>query len=176
MNTTIRNYGIIGGLFGAIFFVGPIIISPDYYLDPAHFSNGEILGYSVMFLSMVPVFLGTRAYRNKYFIGLPFSFLKGLISGLIITGIATVVFYIGNVLVYEVISPGYLEKFSDIYYNYMINEAATEEEKATIINEFKGMEPFAKNGFLYGILMSAFVLIFGLIISLVSAFALKRSH
>lgn len=175
MNKSIRNYGIIGGLFGTVFFLGPLVINPDQYLDPSNFENGEIVGYSVMFLSMVPVFLGTRAYRNKYFKDAPFSFAKGLISGLKITAIATLVFYIGNVLVYEVIAPGFLEKFGVIYYDHMVETAANEEAKAAMIAEFEAMEPYVKNGFLYGIIMSASVLIFGLIISLISAFSLKRA-
>lgn len=174
MNKALRNYGIIGGLIGTVFFVGPIAVSPEYYLDPAHFENGEVVGYSVMFLSMVPVFLGVRAYRNKYYPGLAFSFSKGLVSGLIITGIATLVFYLGNIIIYEIISPGFLEEFSHVYYDYMLQEASDEIAKASIKANFNSMEPFIKNGFLYGLLMSVQVLMFGLIISLISALSLKR--
>lgn len=174
MNKELRNYGIIGGLIGAVFFAAPIAVFPQHYLDPENFGNSEVVGFSIMFLSMIPVFLGTRAYRNKYFEGSAFSFGKGLISGLIITGIATLVFYIGNVLVYEVFAPGFLGEFSPIYYDYMVEQAPTEIEKAKIISEFKSMEAFMGNGYLYGVVMSASVLIFGLIISLISALSLKR--
>lgn len=175
MNKELRNYGILGGLIGAIFFAGPIAIFTDHYLDPGNFGNSEVVGFSVMFLSMVPVFLGTRAYRNKYFQDSAFSFGKGLVSSLIITGIATLVFYIGNVVVYEVLAPDFLSEFSPIYYDYMVEQATTEAEKAKIMAEFESFKPYANNGFLYGIVMSASVLIFGLIISLISALTLKRA-
>ena len=175
MNKELRNYGIIGGLIGTVFFVGPIVVNPDHYLDPDHFENGEIIGYTIMFLSMIPVFLGTRAYRNKYFHDSPFSFTKGLVTGLIITGVATLIFYIGNVVIYEVISPGFLEKFSVVYYDYALEEAPNKLAKTAVIEDYESMEPYIKNGFLYGILMSIFVIIFGLIISLISAFTLKRA-
>lgn len=175
MNKELRDYGISGGLLGAVFFAGPIAIFPDHYLDPGNFGNSEVVGFSVMFLSMIPVFLGIRAYRNKFFQDSSFSFVKGLISGLIITGIATLVFYIGNVLVYEVLAPNFLAEFSPVYYDYMVEQASTEVEKAEIIAEFESFEPYANNGFLYGIVMSASVLFFGVIISLISALALKRT-
>lgn len=155
--------------------MGPAAVNPEYYYNPDNYKNGEIIGYSVMFISMLPVFLGTRAYRNKFFTDTPFTFGKGLVSGLVITLIGTAVFYLGNVLVYEVLQPNFLEEFGVHYKEFMLEQGATQAEKDKILEEFNSMKGMMENGYIYGLLMASSVFLFGLIISLVSATILRRS-
>ena len=176
MNKTLLTYAVIGGLFGALFFVGPVAFNKEYYYNPDNFAMGEVIGYSVMFISMLPVFLGTRAYRNRFFTDAPFTFGKGLTSGLLITIISSFIFYLGNVLVYEVIAPGFLEEFGVHYKQYMLEAATNNAEREAIAAEFDSMSGMMSNSYLYGLIMASSVLMMGIVISLVSALILRRNE
>lgn len=175
MNKSTRNYGIIAGLFGGIFFVCPIAVNPEYYYDPNNFGNGEILGYSIMLISMVPVFLGTRSYRNKYHSDTAFSFGKAMGTAMKITVIGSAIFYICNILVYEVFVPEFLAEFGIHYKSYIVDLAETVADKQQAIADFDSNKEMMENGYLYALVMTSSVFLFGLIISLISAFTLKRT-
>jgi hypothetical protein len=173
-NKTLFIYGLIGGILGVSLFLGPIVVSPEYYLESDNFSGGEVVGYTVMLLSMIPVYFGTRAYRNKFHKE-TFSFLKGLGSAMRITLISSLVFYIGNVLLYEVIAPDFLNDFAEVYHDYMLESAKTAEEIEAVNAEFGASNQWFRNSYLYGLLMTVSVFLFGLIISLISALVLRRN-
>jgi len=173
MNTTIVKYGAIGGVAVTLFFLGPIVFSADSYMDPDKMEQGEVYGYSIMVLSMLSVFFGVRAYRKKIE-GQALSFLRALGVGLQITVVACLLFYIGNVVLYEVISPNFLTEFGNYYKEYMLEKAVTPEEKETVLTEFEQSAAFLKNSYLYALLMAGSTLFIGIIISLISAAVLQR--
>ena len=76
MKNSIIQYGLIGGIIVSVLFLGPIVIDADSYMDPEKMKSGEIIGYSIMVLSMLSVYFGIRAYRKNYNKA-EFSFLKG---------------------------------------------------------------------------------------------------
>ncbi len=174
MNKTLVKYGIIGGLLATILFLGPIVLSPEKYMDPEQMAHGEVIGYSVMVISMLSVFFGMRAYRKKLD-GKSFSFLKALGVGLQITVITCLLFYLGNILLYEVISPNFLKQFGDHYKDYLLQSATSESEKSQVLKEFNQNAGVLENSYLYALIMSGTTLFIGIIISLISAMSLKRS-
>ena len=174
MNKTILTYGAIGGVLVTLLFLGPIVLSADSYMDPEKMKGGEIYGYSIMIVCMLTVFFGVRAYGKK--MEGAFTFLKALGVGLQITVVACLLFYLGNILLYEVISPNFLTEFGDYYKEYMLTNAADENEKAKVLKEFEESAAFLENGFLYGLIMAGTTLFIGIIISLISAFTLKHKQ
>lgn len=169
MNPTILKFGVFSGLAGAVLFLGPFVIDPEISFDSESMARGEIIGYSAMFLSMTLVFFGVRA-RGKEVEG-PYSFMEALKTGLLITVVSVAVFYLGNVLLYEVIHPDFLETFFDGYREYSIETGASAEE----IAQLNASEKMFTNGYLYGLLMASSTLLMGLVISLISALLLKRN-
>ncbi|MEZ4894562.1 MAG: DUF4199 domain-containing protein [Saprospiraceae bacterium] len=59
--TTILTYGLISGLITAVLMVASSI----YYKKTSSFEFGEVIGYTSIFLSMLFVFLGVKAFRDK---------------------------------------------------------------------------------------------------------------
>lgn len=169
MNNPVIRFGVFSGLAATILFLGPLVVSPDSFLKPENMASGEVIGYASMFLAMLLVFFGVRAHRKEK--GGSYSFGDGIKAGLLITAISTVVFYIGNVLVYEVIRPGFLETFFDFYVSHMEESGMAPEKVA----EMKGNRAMMINGYTYAAVMSSTTLMMGIIISLISALALKRT-
>lgn len=174
MNKTILTYGAIGGILVTLLFLGLIVFSADSYMDPEKMKGGEVYGYSVMIVCMLSVFFGVRAYGKK--LEGTLSFLKALGVGLQITVVACLLFYLGNVLLYEVISPNFLTEFGDYYKEYMMDNATSEAEKAKVLQDFEQSAAFLENGFLYALLMAGTTLFIGIIISLISAITLKQKQ
>lgn len=169
MNPTILKFGVFSGLAGALLFLGPFVVVPEVSFDPKSMARSEIIGYSSMFLSMTLVFFGVRAHRNET--DGPFTFLDALKTGILITLISVFVFYLGNVLLYEVIHPDFLETFFEGYRKYSIETGASAEE----IAQLNASEKMFTNGYLYGLLMASSTLLMGLVISLISSLLLKRN-
>ena len=148
MNRTTFYYALTGGLFATVFFLGPIVFSSDSYMDPDFYDIGEVIGYSVMILSMLPVYFGTRAYRRQL-APEPLTFGKGLVTALLITLISCIVFYLGNVLVYEVLAPDFLDEFTEAYKDNMLKMAETETEREAFRQQFKAEAGMLSNSYLY---------------------------
>lgn len=175
MKKTVLIYGIIGGLVVTLLFLGPVVINAEQYMDPENMASGEILGYSIMILSMLCVFFGVRHYRKKRD-GQEFSFGKGMAAGVLITLVATAVFYIGNVVLYEVVAPDFLQEFSSYYKDYMLESASGPEERDQILAAYESEAYLMENSYLYALLMAGSVFFIGIIISLLSALILRRKE
>jgi hypothetical protein len=172
MKKTGLIYGVLAGASAAIFFLVPV----SFY-DPASDGNfmmkyGELFGYGAQLLSMLFVLFGVRALSKQS--ATHFSFLRGLGSGLGITLIATAIFYLGNVLLYEVINPNFLSDFMEAYEPKLLEAASTPEERAAVEQQMKEWAPLVANGWLYAGLMCMSVLGFGVLFSLLSAFLFKH--
>ncbi len=172
-NTAIR-YGLIGGILVTLLFLGPVVIDSDSYMDPDKMATGEVIGYSVMILSMLTVFFGVRHYRRQQ-AGTDFPFGKALLSGLAITGVASLVFYVGNVLLYEVIKPNFLSEFGEYYRDYSLSQVSDDAERDKLRAELEASAAYIENSYMYAGLMALTTLFIGIIISLLSAAILRRS-
>lgn len=175
MKNQITKWGLIGGVVASVLFLGPIAVNAEKYMDPENMGSGEVIGYSVMILSMLCVFFGVRAYRNKNNVE-HFTFLKALGVGLQITIVANVIFYLANVMLYEVIAPDFLTEFGAFYKEYMLENAPDEAAREQVLAQFEAESAFLENGFLYALIMAGTTFFIGVIISLISALSLKRTE
>lgn len=171
MKKTSLIYGLLAGALAAILFLVPV----SFY-DPGDDSDfmmkyGELFGYGAQLLSMLLILFGIRALSKQ---SDSFSFLQALGSGLGMTLIATVIFYFGNVLLYEVINPNFLSDFMEAYEPKLLEAASSPEERAAIEQQMKEWAPLIANGWKYAALMCMSVLGFGIFFSLLSALLYKH--
>ena len=174
MKNVIVKYGVSGGLIVSVLFLGPVVFWPQSYMVVENMAKWEVVGYTVMVLSMLSVFFGTRAYRNELE-NSEFTFLKGLGIGLQITIFANIIFYFANVLLYEVLAPGFLIEFGEFYKAHLIESAPDETAKKLAAEEFDAQSGLLQNSYLYALVMAATTFFIGIIISLISAITLKRT-
>ena len=129
VKNVIVRFGLYSGLTASILFLGPFVINPDQAFDPANMVRSEIIGYAAMILSMTLVYFGVRAHRNKLAPQV-YPFGDAFRAGILITLISVIVFYFGNVILYEVINPDFLEEFFVVYRQYKIDGGASDTEIA----------------------------------------------
>jgi Protein of unknown function (DUF4199) len=170
MKKTVLKYGAISG---AVVGVLAAILTPlclNGGVDP---SNMQVLGYTVMLLAFIAVFLGIRSYREQQNGG-TITFGKAFKVGILITLVASAVYVIG----WEIVYWGFMPDFGDKYAAYAIRKLEAEgATPATIAEARKKMAEFVelyKNPF-FNVGMT-FLEIFpvGLIVSLISAAILRK--
>jgi hypothetical protein len=167
MKKIILTYGCIAG------FIVAAMLSLSFTNFMEDFKYAELLGYSTMIIAFSTIFIAIKTYRDNHLDG-SINFLEGLKIGLAVTMIASIIY----VIAWMVISHFVGEEFMAEYFQQSIEKLKASDLSASEISEqVEKMENFRelyKNPLVkMGI---TFLEIFpvGLLISLISAFLLKR--
>lgn len=159
--------------FGAISAAILFILSWGQWLvlgTSISYSTAEVLGYASMLLSLFFVFLGIREYRDKVADG-RLSFGRGLKVGLLISLFPSVVAFIGGAL--------FTVFFGEQFKTYALDDFKknkSAEEYEQLVKQMESMGDLANNPIFQGVIMFLTVLVLGFIVSLISAWILKRSE
>ena len=169
MKRTVLIFGVISGLISSamMFLTVPLI-----HRGTINFDNGEVIGYTAIFLSFLLVFFGIRSYRESR--GGAISFGRAFAVGILITLISCV-FYVASweVLYYNVM-PDFVDKYSAAAVAKMRAKGASD---AAIVAQLKDTEKMKE---LYANPLTNAAITFiepfpiGLIVTLVSAGILRR--
>lgn len=168
MKKIIITYGIIAGLIVS----SMLVIS--FSGSTIDFANGEIFGYAFMIIAFSTIFAGIKVVRDKINNG-TITFKNAFLTGLYITLIASVIYVISWMIISNTIA----SDFSDNYTAYAIEKAqnsglsAVELEKR--IAKIESSAEMYKNPFFKTIITFMEIFPVGLIITLLSAFILKRN-
>ncbi|HEV2719047.1 MAG TPA: DUF4199 domain-containing protein [Thermoanaerobaculia bacterium] len=170
MKRTVLIFGLISGAISSamMFLTLPLINR-----GTINFDNGEVIGYTAIFLSFLLVFFGIRSYRENH--GGVITFGRAFAVGILITLISCV-FYVASweVIYFGNLMPGHLEKYAAHMATKMRAQGATE---AAIAEKTKQLQELRK---LYDnpLMNAAFTMIepfpVGLIVTLVSAGILRK--
>ncbi|NHN26228.1 DUF4199 domain-containing protein [Flavobacterium jejuense] len=159
-------YGFIAGLIVSIVMLFTTSNSID-------FENGMFVGYASMLIAFSLVFVGIRNYRDKYNNGV-ISFGKAFKIGSIIVLIASTLYVVSWLINYFYFVPDFLEKYSNHIISTLEESGASSVE---IENKTKEMAEFSKmyqNPFINAMITYTEILPVGLLVTLISAFILKR--
>lgn len=165
MKRIVFIYGII---IGTVLCINMIVMINLMYTNP-DFKGNDILGYAAMVLLFSLIFFGARNYRNKFQNGL-ITFGKAFKVGALIALISATMYVVVWLFYYYLFVPDFI----DVYTTYVLNETSAAElpAKAEEMEQFKEMY---KNP-LFVVLITYFeVLPIGLLIALISAWALKKT-
>ena len=167
-----KNNLIFGLIAGAIVCIA---MYPGVFkcYHSGNFDNGLLMGYVSMIVAFSFVFVGIKNYRDKHLGGI-ISFGKAFTTGLWISLIASTVY----VAVWMVVYYNFMPDFMDKYSAYMLDKAKTSGVSVAEIDkqaaEMTNAREMMKNP-LFVILFTYFeILPLGLLITLISAFILKR--
>lgn len=151
MKSTLKKYGLFGGVTGFVIFMSHLAFAK-------HLSFGtlEILGYISIFISLSFIFYGIKYYRdqlNKGLISLGKALKVGLlISVCVATGIA----------------------ISDYIYTEFLNPTFFKDYTQMLIDDGRGDDVIVMTSALNALVMIITVMIIGLVVSLISGLILKR--
>lgn len=100
------TYGLIGGSILALMLLGTIP-----FQEQIGFDKGAIIGYTSMVLAFLMIFFGVRSYRDEVADG-RVTFGRAFGVGLLIMLITTLVYVVTWELVYYLLVPDFIEKYS----------------------------------------------------------------
>lgn len=169
MKKVVLVNGIIAGLIVSTLMV----LSTMYYKRTGEFENGMIYGYASMILAFIFIFVGVKTFRDKYNGGL-ISFGKAFKIGLLIALIASSFYVVTWLIEYFY----FFTDFTEIYAADTLAKAkaagASEAELAKQSAEMAKFGEMYKNPFFNAVMTYAEILPLGLLVSLISAFFLKK--
>ncbi|MFZ4754050.1 MAG: DUF4199 domain-containing protein [Chitinophagaceae bacterium] len=172
MKKIILTYGLISGVIVA----GIMLLSMNYFSHcegSMDFNSSMVVGYASMLLAFSLVFVGVKQYRDKFNAG-QISFGKAFRIGFFIVLVASTMYVVAWLFNYYLLMPDFLEKYSAHMLEEMKAQGASAEK---IQKESKEMASFAKmyqNPFFNALMTYLEILPMGLIVTLISAFILKR--
>lgn len=172
MKKIILTYGLISGLIVA----GIMLLSMNYASHcegSMDFNTSMVVGYASMLLAFSLVFVGVKQYRDKYNAG-QISFGNAFRIGFFIVLIASTMYVVAWLFNYYLLMPDFLERYSAHMLAEMKSEGAS---AADIQKETAEMASFAKmyqNPFFNALMTYLEILPMGLLVTLISAFVLKR--
>jgi hypothetical protein len=170
MKKTVLICGFIAGLISVSLFIGLMLLGKAGQDD---FKNGMLYGYTLMILAFSFIFVGTRITRDKYNGG-AISFGKAFRVGLYITLIASTMYVIVWLIDYYFFIPDFAEKYSA---HVLEKLKASGTSQAVIDKQTAEMARFSemyKNPFFNALITYSEIVPVGLIVSLISAWVLKR--
>lgn len=169
MKKTAVRYGLYGIITITLLFLATWLVTNG---ERGNFKQGEIVGWTGIFLSVVFVFFGLKYYRDHQNAGV-LGFGDGLKLGLFIIVFPSLAFGLFNVIYVEFLDP----QFLDSYYNYQVEEvrrtAPPAEVNARILEMQQQREQFS-NPLVQFVVMFLSVFAVGLIVAIISALLLKR--
>jgi hypothetical protein len=168
MKKTILTFGLISGAISSLVMVA---IVP--FADRIGFERGPVIGYTSMVLSFLLVFFGIRSYRDNVGNG-QITFLKAFAVGISITLISCVCY----VVTWEIIYYNFLPDFWDKYGAHLVEKlrasGASDAAVQARLQEVAKYKELYKNPFFNAALTFIEPFPIGLVITLISALALRR--
>ncbi|MBU6340294.1 MAG: DUF4199 family protein [Bacteroidetes bacterium] len=110
MQRTVIKFGLYSGICAAF-----LMFLMAYALNHGvPFDNAAYYGYAGMLISLVFVFLGVKAYRDKIQLG-NITFGKAFQVGILITLISCLIYSLAWLLVYYTMMPDFMDRYAAYY-------------------------------------------------------------
>lgn len=160
-------YGLIGGAIVAA------LMWLTLGTGMVNFDNGEAIGYTTMIIALSVIFFGIKSYRDQHGLG-HITFGKAFLIGLYIALIASTIYVLSWLILSSTMEVDFIDQYTQHLIEQMNVQQLPQSEidaKLKELESFKEMykNPMIKIGFTY-----LEILPVGLIVSLISAFILKR--
>lgn len=167
MKTTLLKYGPIALGIMLAFFLFSMVVGQN--LD---YGMQEILGYLSMLVALSVIYFAIRHYRDEVRGG-ELTFGAGLGLGMIISLLSGVGAAIADVIFTTVVEPDFMEKFTETELARLKDSLPPEEYEQASAELLEQMAAFGSPAILAALMFITVVMI-GFVISLISAFLLKR--
>ena len=171
MKKVVINYGLISGAI-----VSALMGISVYLCDRnPEMKHSYVLGYGSMLLSFTMIFMGIKAYRDKYNGGIV-SFGAAFKVGLYIALISSTMYVAVWALEYNFLYPDFMEKYATSVINDLKATGATQAKIDDKAKKMASMREWYKNPILFVLLTYAEILPLGLVVSLVCGLILKKGN
>lgn len=172
MQRIVIRYGLISALI--LVGISVVVLLALGVPGPEDYALGEIIGYSSIIVSLVPVFFGVKYYRDEIGGG-TLSFWKGVGVGLAIATIPSLAFAIYNLVYVKWIDP----EFSEKYMQYSLDSARadmTAAEFESYAAQIESQSAVLTDPLIQTVVMFLTVFLIGIAVAIISALILRRTH
>lgn len=166
---------LIFGLISGLIITTMMLITVSMCYAKSDFDGNMFLGYAAMILAFSMIFVAVKNYRDKYNGGVV-SFGKAFKIGLYISLIASTMYVVVWLIDYYYFIPDFMDRYTD----HVLREAKRDgalpaelDKKAVEMATFKDLY---KNPLLVILITYSEILPIGILVSLISAFFLKRKQ
>ncbi|MFZ1805937.1 MAG: DUF4199 domain-containing protein [Cyclobacteriaceae bacterium] len=172
MRKVVLTFGLIAGLIVTTLMLSSMPLIGNGTIS---FGSGEVLGYSSMIIALSMIYFGVKSFRDNHNNGV-LSFGKGFQVGILIAAIAAVIYASGWEVYLSTSSGDFMEQYTEQYLGQMESEGASVSAIEEMRIEMDNMAEMYKNPVIrFGMTLMEIVPV-GLIITLLSAFLLKRNE
>ncbi|MDB5126253.1 DUF4199 domain-containing protein [Mucilaginibacter sp.] len=169
MKKNVIVFGLISGLIVSVLMV----IGMAWCYKSGNHDGNMILGYASMLLAFSLIFVGVKNYRDKYNNGV-ISFGKAFKIGLYISLIASTMYVLAWLIDYYLFMPDFMDKYAAHEMAKAQSSGASAADIAAKVKEISYMKRMYSS-FIWVVLFTYMeILPVGLIVSLITAFILKR--
>lgn len=169
MKRIVLTFGLISGVLSSVLMFSSAALMRRGVIN---FRNGEVIGYTAIFLSFVLVFFGIRSYRDSQ--GGAITFGRAFAVGILITLISSAFYAMSWEIIYLNFMPDFMERFTAAAVRSLREKGASEAAIAAKTAQMAQFKAIYDNPLLGAAvtLMEPFPV--GLIVTLVSAVTLRR--
>ncbi|SMD38783.1 Protein of unknown function [Reichenbachiella faecimaris] len=167
-----KNIAIKYGLVGSVVMMLGVMLPFWIYGEDMELGAGEVYGYASMILSLTAIYFGIKQYKTE--LEGVLSFKQAFIFGTFVNFIAALAFGIFSYVLYAWLMPDFLQTYLDhsIAMVKTNNSLSAEEMEAELAYINNGKDLWLSPAF-GGLLMFGTVFPIGLVMTLISSFALK---
>jgi hypothetical protein len=170
MRKIVLTYGIIAGIINAATATVLVTLAGEELLH----ANSEWIGYLVMIVSLSMIFIGVKQYRDWHLGGI-ISFGKAFLVGLYIALVAAAIYVISWEIYMQLSDMDFMETYSTAVIEDMRAEGAAPAEISEMQEQMDYFAGIYENPFYRVFITLSEILPVGLIITLISAFLLRKS-
>lgn len=171
MKKNVLVFGSIAGVLVSVFmFFSMLSLSNN-----PEFEGSMLVGYASMLVAFSFIFVAVKSYRDKYNNGVV-SFGKAFQIGLYIALIASTCYVITWAFEYHFMMPDFMEKYSQHMIEQLVKSGASEKEISEQTAMMTSNSEMYKNPLFFTLMTYMEILPVGLVVSLISAFILKRKE
>ncbi|HLO46448.1 MAG TPA: DUF4199 domain-containing protein [Leadbetterella sp.] len=169
MQKIILKNGLIAGLIVSIFMV----CSMAYVYNSEHAEGSMLIGYVSMLAAFSFVFIGIKNYRDKVADG-KITFFAAFKIGIAISAIASLMYVIAWGIEYHFFMPDFLEKYTGAAIEKLQKSDLSTSDLEAKIKEIESSKSLYDNVFSFFAITFAEIFPVGLLVTIVSAFILKK--
>ena len=170
MKNTVLLFGLLAGLIVAAM----LVINTAMCYHDENFQSSIWLGFGTMFVAFSTIFLAVKKERDSYSHGV-ITFGKAFMTGLYITLIASTIYVIVWLITYYVFMPDFMDKYTAHVLKEASADGSTQQEINNTISEMNNYKEWYKNPLYVVLLTYMEILPVGLVMSVLTAFILKKS-
>jgi hypothetical protein len=138
MRSAVFKYGTIAGITMAVLMFATMIM-----LDKIGYTYAEAIGYACMFIGFLPVFFGTRYFRNEINGGYV-SFGRAFVVS-VATSLFANLFYVASWLIIYYYMPGFMERATAYAIDQMKVAGKAQKEIDMAIQQMQQFREMYKN-------------------------------